>query len=115
MRVDVPIVDTTGETVAMFVWDGTLYEGNSWFEQVAATQEQASAAQGVIGINRFLSGIRIRSIGERDWVRGWFGLEGMVGALRIALPAVGLSVGRFDPTDAGVVDVEQETPDDLIE
>jgi hypothetical protein len=99
MRVEVPIVDTGGATVARFVWDGTLYDGRSWFEQEAATPEQADAAKNVIDRNQYLRNVHFRSIGARDTVRGWQGLEGTVGALRLALPAVGLDVGRYDPTD----------------
>ena len=102
MLVEIPIVDKANETVALFVWDGTLYKGRSWFEQVAATPDQARAAEGIIAINRHLRGVRFLSIGDRGYVGGWFGLEGTVGALRIALPAVGLALGRFDPTDATV-------------
>lgn len=99
MRVEVPVVDTAGQTVARFVWDGTLYEGRSWFEQEAATPEQAHAAESIIAVNQYLRSVHFRSIGPRDTIRGWQGLEGTVGALRLALPAVGLAVGRYDPTD----------------
>lgn len=116
MRVEVPVVDTAKRTVARFVWDGTLYEGRSWFEQESATPEQVHAAESVIAINQYLRSVYFRSIGTRDTVRGWQGLEGMVGALRLALPAVGLAIGRYDPTDITglVADAEEaEQPERL--
>lgn len=99
MSVDVPIVDSGGRLVALFVWDGRLYQGKGEFHQVAATSEQIKSLRGIIAINHYLRQVRFKSVGDRETVSGWQGIEGTVGALRLALPAIGLHVGQFDTTN----------------
>jgi len=100
MRIDLPILDKKQTIVAVLVWDGELYDGRWWFEPVETTQAQAQAIAGIVEINKHLRSVRFVSFGPKEHVSGWQGLEGVIGALRISLPAVGLNLGRFDPTDA---------------
>jgi hypothetical protein len=116
MLLKIPVLDKDSKVAASFVWDGNLYEGEYWFENNDATPKQALDATEIIDAHRYLRGVRFVSVGARHTVPGWTGVEGMLGALRLSLPAVGLRVGQYDRTGIlpGAADLnDEDKPTDL--
>ncbi|MCK9629818.1 MAG: hypothetical protein M0R37_14655 [Bacteroidales bacterium] len=95
------ILDKGGAAVASAVWAGDLYAGVLRIETAGADTTRATQIKDMIASRRDLGGVLFRSAGERASVRGWEGWEGCLGALRIVLPSLGLTLGA--PT--GIPDV----------
>lgn len=91
--VSVPIVDRAGAVVATAVWAGDLYAGVLRIEPSGPDPGRAAQVRDVVASRRDLAGVLFRSAGERPSVRGWEGWDGCLGALRVALGALGLGLG----------------------
>jgi hypothetical protein len=101
MSTSCQILERSGAVAATAVWEGDLYAGVLRIESAPGAPQRGTQVQDMINARRDLSGVLFRSIGERPTVRGWEGWEGCLGALRVALPALGLALGpvsaRPDP------------------
>jgi hypothetical protein len=94
MSYEIPIQDDTGVVVVRVAWSGTLYDGEARVEPIIDHEAIARHVADMILARQDLKSMRFRSEGDRYTVNGWQGYEGVVGALRISLPALGLSIGH---------------------
>ena len=98
MKIRVDILDSEGEKVARLVWSGKLYVGKMTIRSEPGREERVKQIRDLFAARLDLRSYRFRSVGSRSEVKGWSGFEGAFGAARMALPALGMSLG-----DASVV------------
>ena len=94
MSFEIPVANLDGVPVVRVVWDGDLYEGAATVASIVGYEEKAAQLRNMIRLRQDLRDLHFRSEGTRYWTRGWSGYEGVVGALRILLPAMQLQVGH---------------------
>lgn len=95
MSYQIPIENRDGLDVVSIDWDGTLYEGTATVVPVPGQEEIARNVADIILTRDDLKDMQYHSEGERYIIGGWQGYEGVVSALRIVLPALGLRVGHI--------------------
>lgn len=95
MPYEIPIVDSDELEVCRVVWDGELYQGEASVVAVPGSEDVATNVAGMIERRQDLKDVEYRSEGERAKVNGWKTYEGTVSALRVILPALGLTIGHI--------------------
>lgn len=96
MKYKIPLNDDSGKTLCYIVWDGTLYEGSASVLPVKGNEDIAKNVSNMILSRKDLSELKFRSEGLLSTVNGWQGYEGVVAALRIMCPSLGLQIGHID-------------------
>lgn len=95
MSFEIPVANEDGVEVARVVWDGELYQGSARVDAIVGHEKVAANLRAMILERDDLKELRFRSEGTEYWIRGWRGYEGVVGALRILLPSLGLRIGHI--------------------
>jgi hypothetical protein len=95
MRVESDILDTDGERIATAVWSGRTPSdpGGELTYQDIAREDRFEQFLGMIAMRGDLGALRFRSAFGVGWVDGWSGVEGNLGALRLVVPALGMTIG----------------------
>jgi len=92
---EIPIVDETGIAVCRVVWDGDLYRGSASVVPIVGHESIAKDLANMVLSRQDLSELDFRSDGDIARVDGWKSYEGVIGALRIVCPALGLQIGHI--------------------
>lgn len=94
MIVQTDIMDTDGERIATAVWSGRTPAdpGGELTYQDISREERLDQLLGMIALRIDLHGVRFRSAFGDGWVDGWNGIEGNLGALRLVVPALGMTI-----------------------
>ncbi len=95
MNYEIPLEDETGITLCRVVWSGTLYEGSAQVAPITGHDDTAQHVANMILSRQDLRELSFRSEGVKPTIKGWNGYEGVVSALRIACPALGLQIGHI--------------------
>ena len=95
MRVESDIIDTDGERIATAVWSGRTpaYPGGELTYEDIVREDRFEQFLGMVAMRGDLQALRFRSAFGSGWVDGWQGAEGNLGALRLVVPALGMSIG----------------------
>gem|GEM_PF-6272919 len=94
MIVQTDIMDTDGERIATAVWSGRTPSnpGGALTYEDIARGERLDQLLGMIVMRTDLQAVRFRSAFGDGWVDGWNGVEGNLGALRLVVPALGMTI-----------------------
>ena len=88
------IVERFGAPVCVLKWHGTRTKGRGELSKTeSASDEDMRAAYDAMDSHKELSKVRFHRSG--GWSYGWHGFDGIVAALRIALPPFGLAIGEI--------------------
>jgi len=82
-----------GVRVVRARWRGGWYEGTFVLDAVNGHDLELEQVRGIVDARQDLADVRFRSAGHASTVRGWSGLEGNYGALRVAVDALGMRLG----------------------
>jgi len=93
-----------GALVARAVWFTDPYTGDWEWEIVRGGAETRAKLDEMYEANRRLERLNFRAIGTRP-AYGWISFEGLVGALRLGLPAFGFELGRVVYPDVLTADM----------
>lgn len=91
----IPIETHDEEQICKVVWDGELYSGKADIVSISGKEKEAQNIRDMILSRQDLREVRYRSEGTRAEVKGWSSYEGVVGALRTILPALGFQIGHI--------------------
>lgn len=94
--IKVPIEDDAGLLIATVRWIGDFYRGEALVFPEKGHGKIKTQIESLPMLRDELYSVWFTSCGTRTRVRGWSGLEGVLGALRVTLPALGLRVGYVE-------------------
>jgi len=95
MSYEIPIENEDGLSVVKVDWDGTLYEGKATVVPIPGQEDIARNLADLILTRDDLKDLHYHSEGNKFIIGGWQGYEGVVSALRIVVPALGLRIGHI--------------------
>lgn len=95
MSFEIPIETHDEEPVCKVIWDGELYSGNAIVVEIPGKEQDAQNLRDMIFSRQDLREVKYRSEGDKATIKGWQAYEGVVGALRTILPALGFQIGHI--------------------
>ena len=94
MNVEIDIIDTDGELVATATWSGrTMQDPGGKWKYLPKRATRLDQLKEMLASRDDLRAADFRSVSGDGWVKGFEALEGNLGALRLIVPTLGMSIG----------------------